>query len=79
MSISPDHENNFLIQVWCREDVKDNTFYNDDNVLHSKAKERINLQINFPGICVLFFEEVLDVVTDDQRERQNRSKLIYVR
>ena len=43
ITISPDEENNFLIQVWSREDVKDNTFYNDDNVLHSKAKEHINL------------------------------------
>ena len=49
--------------MWSREDVKDNTLYNDDNVLHSKAKEHINLRIiNFPGICALFFEEVLDVV-----------------
>ena len=48
--------------MWSGEDVKDNTFYNNDNVLHSKAKERINLRINFPGICSLFFEEVLDVV-----------------
>ena len=62
ITISPDDENNFLIQVWSGEDVQDNTFYNDDNVLHSKAKEHINLRINFSGICVLFFEEVLDVV-----------------
>ena len=62
ITISPDDENNFLIQVWCREDIKDNTFYNDDNFLHSKAKEHINLQINFPGVWALFFEEVLDVV-----------------
>ena len=48
--------------MWSRGDVKDNTFYNDDNVLNSKPKEHINLQINFPGICALFFEEVLDVV-----------------
>ena len=32
------------------------------NFLHIKAKEHINLQVNFPGICALFFEEVLDVV-----------------
>ena len=62
ITTSPDDENNFLIQVWSREDVKDNTFYNYDNVLCSKAKECINLRINFPGICALFFEEVLDVV-----------------
>ena len=50
--------------MWCGEDIKDNTFYNDDNVLGvcSKAKEHINLQINFPGISALVFEEVLDVV-----------------
>ena len=48
--------------MWSGEDVQDNTFYNDDNVLHSKAKEHINLQINFPEICVFFFKEVLDVV-----------------
>ena len=62
ITISPDDENNFLIQVWSREDVQDNTFYNDDNVLRSKAKEHINLRINFTRICALFFEEVLDVV-----------------
>ena len=27
ITISPDDENNFLIQVWCREDIKDMTFY----------------------------------------------------
>ena len=43
ITISPDDENNFLIQVWSGEDVQDNTFYNDDNVLRSKAKECINL------------------------------------
>ena len=62
ITISPDDENNFLIQVRCGEDIKDNTFYNDDNFLCIKAKERINLQVNFPRICALFFEEVLDVV-----------------
>ena len=62
ITISPDDENNFLIQLWSGEDVQDNTFYDDDNVLLSKAKEPINLRINFPGICALFFEEVLDVV-----------------
>ena len=48
--------------MWCGEDIKDNTFYSDDNVLCGKAMEHINLQTNFPGICALFFEEVLDVV-----------------
>ena len=48
--------------MWCSEDIKDNAFYNDDNFLCIKAKEHINLQVTFPGICVLFFEEVLDVV-----------------
>ena len=48
--------------MWSGEDVKDNAFYNDDNALCSKAEECINLQINFPEICALFFEEVLDVV-----------------
>ena len=62
ITISPDDESNFLIKVWSGEDVQDNTFYNDDNVLCSKAKECILLQINFPGIWALFFEEVLDVV-----------------
>ena len=62
ITISPDDENNFLIQVWSGEDVQDNTFYDDDYVLRSKAKERIKLRIHFPGICALFFEEVLDVV-----------------
>ena len=63
ITISPDDENNFLIQLWSGEDVKDNTFYDDDNVLRSKAKEHINLRIHFLGICALFFEEVLDAVT----------------
>ena len=62
ITISPDDENNFLIQVWCGENIKDNTFYNDDFFLCIKAKEHINVQVNFPQICALFFEEVLDVV-----------------
>ena len=59
ITISPDDENNFLIQVWCGEDIKDNTFYNDDNHLRIKAKERINLQVNFPGICAIFLKRCL--------------------
>ena len=43
ITINPDDENSFLIQVWSGDDVKDSTFYNDDNVLHSKAREHINL------------------------------------
>ena len=43
ITISPDDENNFLIQVWCGEDIKDNTFYNDDNFLRIKVKEHIIL------------------------------------
>ena len=43
ITISPDDENNFIIQVWSGEDVQDNTSYDDDNVLRSKAKECINL------------------------------------
>ena len=48
--------------MWSGEDIKDNTFYNHDNVLHSKAKGHVTFWINFPGICALCFEEVLDVV-----------------
>ena len=62
ITISPDDENNFLIQVRSGEDVQDNTFYDVDNVLRSKAKELINLRIQFLGICALFFKEVHDVV-----------------
>ena len=58
-TISPDDENNFLIQVWSGEDVQDNTFYNDDNVLCSKAKEHTNLGINFPGIVRFFLKRCL--------------------
>ena len=46
--------------VWRR--YKRQYFYNDDNFLHSKAKECIKIQINFPGICALCFEEIIDVV-----------------
>ena len=49
--------------MWSGEDVQDNTFYDDDYVLRSKAKEHIKLRIHFLGICALFFKEVLDVVT----------------
>ena len=43
ITISPDDENNFLIQVWHGEDIEDNAFYKDDNFLYFKAKEHINL------------------------------------
>ena len=47
ITISPDDENSFLIQVWSGEGVQDNTVYNDENVLCSKNK--------FPrDLCIIF-------------------------
>ena len=33
--------------------------------LRQKVKERIVLRIEFPGICALFFEEVLQVIIEE--------------
>ena len=59
ITISPDDENNFLIQVWSGEDVKDDTFYNDDNVLHSKAKECTIYELISQGFVHYFLKRCL--------------------
>ena len=59
ITISPDEENNFSIQVWCSEDRKDNTFYNDDNFLCIKAKELLTDELISQGFVHYFLKRCL--------------------
>ena len=65
VTISPDDENSWIIQVWCGEQIDHNICFDSDDNLRQKVKERIALRIEFPRICALFFEEVLQVIIEE--------------
>ena len=44
--------------------IDHNICFDSDGNLRQKVKERIVLRIEFPGICALFFEEVLQVIIE---------------
>ena len=62
ITISPDDENSWIIQVWCGEQIDHNICFGSDDNLRQKLKEWIALRIEFPRICALFFEDVLQVI-----------------
>ena len=59
ITISPDDENNFLIQVWRSEDIKDNTFYNDDNFYVSKLRSILTYKLISQGFVHYFLKRCL--------------------
>ena len=65
VTISPDDENSWIIQVWCGEQIDHNICFDLDDNLRQKVKEHIALRIEFPRICALFFEEVLQVIIEE--------------
>ena len=62
LTIRPDDENSWIIQVWCGEQIDHNICFDLYDNLRQKVKERIALRIEFSRICALFFEEVLQVI-----------------
>ena len=65
LTISPDDENSWIIQVLCGEQIDHNICFDSDDNLRQKVKECIALRIEFPGMCALFFEEVLQVIVKE--------------
>ena len=48
LTISPDDENSWIIQVWCGEQIDHNICFDSDDNLRQKVKECIALRIEFP-------------------------------
>lgn len=64
LTVTPDDDNSFLVQVFANNEIDDDTKVSDisDDTLQNRARERTALRLRFPGICALFFEIVLDIV-----------------
>ena len=64
VTVTPDDENSYLVQVYCMHEIDDNTPVKDlsDDDLRARTKQRRELRIKFPGLCSLVFEDVMDIV-----------------
>ena len=66
-TITPDDENNYLIQVYSATIIDDDqpvSMLSDDD-LFQRAKKRTELRVKVPGICAFFFEEVLNIIIEE--------------
>ena len=64
ITVTPDDENSYLVQVYCMDEIDDDTPIEDlsDDDLHNRATRRKNLRIRYPGICALVFQDIIDIV-----------------
>ena len=64
VTITPDDENSYLVQVYCMDDIDNDTPIEDlsDDDLHRRATRRKELRIKYPGICALVFEDIIEIV-----------------
>ena len=67
LTVTPDDDNHFLIQVYTDILIDDDTDIGSlsDEQLSVRAKKRTELRIKFPGICAYFFEIVLNIIIKD--------------
>ncbi len=68
LTVTPDDENHFSIQVFTAENIDINAApVNDssDEDLTVRSQNRSKLRLKFPGICALFFELALQTVISE--------------
>ncbi|MCK7498888.1 MAG: helitron helicase-like domain-containing protein [Comamonadaceae bacterium] len=67
LTIVPDDDNSFLVQIYSQVIIDDNQSVNDlsDSELMTRAKQRSQLRIKYPGICAYFFQAVLEIVIEE--------------
>ena len=65
LTVAPDDDNSFLVQVFARSTVdrldEDVTLLSDDE-LAARAVERTAIRIKYPGLCAFYFESVLNII-----------------
>jgi hypothetical protein len=67
LTVTPDDDNNIIIQILSNDIIDDRTEVHklSDNELLERAKKRTKLRIKYPGICALFFEDILNIIIKD--------------
>jgi hypothetical protein len=68
LTVTPDDDNHFLIQVFSQSIIDTNESIadlSDNKELYEQAKKRTELGIKFPGICAFFFELALDIIVKE--------------
>jgi hypothetical protein len=67
LTVTPDDDNNILLQVYSQEDLDLNTSTVDGmdvDELHRRASNRTKLRIKQPGIAAMAFEHILDIIIE---------------
>ena len=67
LTITPDDDGNFLVQILSGIIVDDDQNIDDlsDAELAKRATRRTEIRLKFPGLCAFFFELVLDVIVEE--------------
>lgn len=68
LTVTPDDENSYLVSVYSeKEDAEINKQVSEmtQEEIDASCNLRHSLRIEFPGICALFFDRVLDIVIQD--------------
>ena len=67
LTVTPDDDNHFLVQVYSDIIIDDDTNIASlsNAKLSDRSKQRTELRIKFPGICAYFFQLILDIIIKD--------------
>ena len=64
MTINPDDETSYVVQIYSQRIIDDNIsaiFQEDENILE-RSQSRQQLRIEVPGICAFYFELIVEIV-----------------
>ena len=68
LTVTPDDENSVILQIYSNikidHETEDVAALSDED-LTIRARQRQKLRVSFPGLCALFFEQMLDIVIED--------------
>ena len=82
MTVNPDDENSYVVQIYSQEIIDDNTsakFQEDEEIL-KRSQSKQQLRIKVPGICAFYFELIIEIIIgevlcwDLEKQKAMRSK-----
>ena len=67
MTVNPDDENSYVVQIYSQEIIDDNTsakFQEDEEIL-KRSQSKQQLRIKVPGICAFYFELIIEIIIEE--------------
>ena len=67
MTVNPDDENSYVVQIYSQQIIDDNIsaiFQQDEEIL-KRSQSRQQLQIKVPGICAFYFELIIEIIIEE--------------